>query len=154
MSKVKIGFVGLGLMGLPMVKNILKRKYSLIVWNRSKKNIIKAKKIGAKISRNLIDLPKECKIIIMMLANDKACLKISEILRKNFKKNQILIDMSSTKKKTALIIEKRISEKKGHFIDAPVSGGTNGAKIGKLAIMVGGKREIFKKVKKVLETMG
>ena len=90
----------------------------------------------------------------MMLANDKACLKISEILRKNFKKNQILIDMSSTKKKTALIIEKRISEKKGHFIDAPVSGGTNGAKIGKLAIMVGGKREIFKKVKKVLETMG
>ena len=82
MSKVKIGFVGLGLMGLPMVKNILKRKYSLIVWNRSKKNIIKAKKIGAKISRNLIDLPKECKIIIMMLANDKACLKISEILRK------------------------------------------------------------------------
>ena len=49
MSKVKIGFVGLGLMGLPMVKNILKRKYSLIVWNRSKKNIIKEKKIGAKI---------------------------------------------------------------------------------------------------------
>ena len=107
MSKIKVGFVGLGLMGMPMAKNILKNKYSLIVWNRSTKNFKKIKKLGAEICQNLINLPNKCQVIIMMLANDNACLEISEALNKNLKKDQILIDMSSTKKKTAVEIEKK-----------------------------------------------
>ena len=99
MRKIKVGFVGLGLMGLPMAKNILKKKYPLIVWNRSTKNYKKIQKLGAKICRNLIDLPDQCHIIIMMLANDAASIKVSDALNKNLKKSQILIDMSSTKKK-------------------------------------------------------
>ena len=102
MSKIKVGFVGLGLMGMPMAKNILKNKYPLIVWNRSTKNFKKIKKLGAEICQNLINLPNKCQVIIMMLANDNACLEISKVLNKNLKKNQILIDMSSTKKKTAV----------------------------------------------------
>ena len=88
MRKIKVGFVGLGLMGLPMAKNILKKKYPLIVWNRSTKNYKKIKKLGAKICRNLIDLPDQCHIIIMMLVNDAACIKVSDVLNKNLKKNQ------------------------------------------------------------------
>ena len=124
MSKFKVGFVGLGLMGLPMAKNILKNKYPLIVWNRSTKNLKEIKKLGAEVCKNLIDLPNKCQVIIMMLVNDKVCLEIVEILKKNLKKNQILIDMSSTKQKTALKIEKKIKDKKVHFLDSPVSGGT------------------------------
>ena len=154
MTKFKVGFVGLGLMGMPMAKNILKKKYPLIVWNRSSKNLKKIKKLGAEVCQNLIDLPNKCQVIIIMLINDKICLEIVEILNKNLKKDQILIDMSSTKQKTAIEIEKKIKNKKGHFLDAPVSGGTQGAENGKLAIMVGGKKKIFEKIKNLLKSMG
>ena len=154
MSKIKVGFIGLGLMGLPMAKNILKKKYSLIVWNRSTKNFREIKKLGAEVCQNLINLPNKCQVIIMMLSNDDACLEISKVLNKNLKKGQILIDMSSTKKKTAIEIEKKVKSNKGYFLDAPVSGGTTGAQTGKLAIMVGGEKKIFKKIKNLLESMG
>ena len=98
------------------------------------------KKLGAKICRNLIDLPDKCQVIIMMLANDTVSIKISKVLNKNLKKGQILIDMSSTKKKTAVKIAKKVKASKAHFLDAPVSGGTAGAKSAKLAIMEGGEK--------------
>ena len=154
MKKIKVGFIGLGLMGLPMAKNILKKKYPLIAWSRSKKNYKKIQKLGAKTCQNLIDLPAKCQVIIMMLVDDKVCMQISNKLKNKLKKGQILIDMSSTKKKTAIKIEKNISPNKAHFLDAPVSGGTVGAEKGTLAIMAGGKKRIFNKVKNLLNTMG
>ena len=86
MSKIKVGFVGLGLMGFHMARNILKKKYPLTVWSRSTKNFNKVKKLGAKVCNNLIDLPNRCQVIIMMLSDDKVCLKISDLLKKNIKK--------------------------------------------------------------------
>ena len=154
MAKLKIGFVGVGLMGLPMVMNIAKHNYPLVVWNRSKKNLkkINKKKIG--VCQKLIDLPHHCEVIIMMLSSDKVCEEISNKLMKNLKKNQILIDMSSTKQKTAIDLGKKIKSKGGYFLDAPVSGGTLAAKSGKLAIMVGGEKKIFEKTKNILKSMG
>ena len=153
MKKIKVGFVGLGLMGLPMAKNILKKKYPLVVWSRSKKNYKKIQKLGAKTCQNLIDLPAKCQVIIMMLVDDKVCMQISNKLKNQLKKGQILIDMSSTKKKTAIKIEKNVRPK-AYFLDAPVSGGTLGAEKAKLAIMFGGKKRIFNKVKNLFSTMG
>ena len=153
MKKIKVGFIGLGLMGLPMAKNILKKKYPFIAWSRSKKNYKKIQKLGAKICHNLKDLPTKCQVIIMMLVDDKVCMQISNKLKNKLKKGQILIDMSSTKKKTAIKIEKNIRSK-AYFLDAPVSGGTVGAEKGTLAIMAGGKKRIFNKVKNLLNTMG
>ena len=154
MGKLKIGFVGVGLMGLPMVMNIAKHNYPLVVWNRSKKNLkkINKKKIG--VCQKLIDLPNQCDVFIMMLSSDKVCEEISNKLMKNLKKNQILIDMSSTKQKTAIDLGKKIKSKGGYFLDAPVSGGTLAAKSGKLAIMVGGEKKIFLKTKHILMCMG
>ena len=154
MKKIKVGFIGLGLMGLPMAKNILKKNYPLVTWSRSKKNYKKIQKLGAKTCQNLINLPAKCQVIIMMLVDDKVCMQISNKLKNKLKKGQILIDMSSTKKKTAIKIEKNISPNKAHFLDAPVSGGTVGAAKGTLAIMAGGKKRIFNKVKNLLNTMG
>ena len=154
MNKLKVGFVGIGLMGLPMVKNIAKHNYPLVVWNRSKKNLKKINKQKIEVCQNIINLPSQCEVIIMMLSNDKVCLEISNKLKKKIKKNQILIDMSSTKQKTAIELEKRIKSKGGYFLDAPVSGGTLAAKIGKLAIMVGGEKKIFEKTKNLLKSMG
>ena len=154
MKKINVGFVGLGLMGLPMAKNILKKKHPLIVWSRSKKNYKDIRKLGAKTCQNLIDLPDKCQIIIMMLIDDKICMQISNRLKNKLKKGQILVDMSSTKKKTSIKIEKNIKSRKAYFLDAPVSGGTIGAEKAKLAIMVGGQKRIFNKVKNLLSTMG
>ena len=154
MNKLKVGFVGVGLMGLPMVKNIVKHNYPLVVWNRSKKNLKKINKQKIEVCQNIINLPSQCQVIIMMLSNDKVCLEISNKLKKKIKKNQILIDMSSTKQKTAIEIEKKIKSKGGYFLDAPVSGGTLAAEIGKLAIMVGGEKKIFEKTKNLLKSMG
>ena len=154
MSKLKVGFVGVGLMGLPMVRNIAKKNYPLVVWNRSRKNLKKINKQKIEVCQSIINLPDQCEVIIMMLSNDKVCLEISNKLVKKIKKNQILIDMSSTKQKTAIEIEKKIKSKGGYFLDAPVSGGTLAAKIGKLAIMVGGEKKIFEKTKNLLKSMG
>ena len=154
MNKLKVGFIGVGLMGLPMLKNIAKHNYPLVVWNRSKKNLKKINKQKIEVCQNIINLPSQCQVIIMMLSNDKVCLEISNKLKKKIKKNQILIDMSSTKQKTAIEIEKKIKSKGGYFLDAPVSGGTLAAKIGKLAIMVGGEKKIFEKTKNLLKSMG
>ena len=154
MGKLKVGFVGVGLMGLPMVKNIAKHNYPLVLWNRSTKNLKKIKNQKTEVCQNLINLPNQCQVIIMMLSNDEVCLEISKELSKKIKKDQILIDMSSTKQKTAIEIEKKIKSKGGYFLDAPVSGGTLAAKIGKLAIMVGGDKKIFEKTKNLLKSMG
>ena len=141
-------------MGLPMAKNILKKKYPLTIWNRSTNNFKKIKKLGARICEDLIDLPDKCDVIIMMLVNDSVCKKVSDVLKKKLKKDQILVDMSSTKQSTAIRIEKKIRETKAHFLDAPVSGGTVGANSGKLAIMAGGEKKIFTKVKNLFRAMG
>ena len=154
MSKIKVGFIGVGLMGLPMVQNIAKNNYPLAIWNRSKKNLKKVKDNKINICKNLIDIPSKSQVIIMMLANDKVCLDISKEITKKIKKGQILIDMSSTKQKTAIEIEKKVKRKGAHFLDAPVSGGTLAAESGKLAIMVGGNKKIFEKTKKLLQSMG
>ena len=154
MGKLKVGFVGVGLMGLPMVKNIAKHNYPLVVWNRSTKNLKKIKNQKTEVCQNLINLPNQCQVIIMMLSNDEVCLEIAKELSKKIKKDQILIDMSSTKQKTAIEIEKKIKSKGGYFLDAPVSGGTSAAETGKLAIMVGGDKKIFEKTKKLLKSMG
>jgi len=154
MKKFNVGFIGLGLMGLPMAKNILKKKYPLIVWSRSKKNYKDIEKLGATTCQNLTDLTDKCQIIIMMLLDDKICMQITNRLKNKLKQGQILIDMSSTKKKTSINIEKNIKFRKAYFLDAPVSGGTVGAEKAKLAIMAGGKRIIFNKVKNLLSTMG
>ena len=154
MGKLKVGFVGVGLMGLPMVQNISKHNYPLVVWNRSRKNLKKIKNQKTEVCQNLINLPNQCQVIIMMLSNDEVCLEIAKELSKKIKKDQILIDMSSTKQKTAIEIEKKIKSKGGYFLDAPVSGGTSAAEIGNLAIMVGGEKKIFEKTKKLLKSMG
>ena len=131
-----------------------KKKYPLTIWNRSTNNFKKIKKLGARICEDLIDLPDKCDVIIMMLVNDSVCKKVSDVLKKKLKKDQILVDMSSTKQSTAIRIEKKIRETKAHFLDAPVSGGTVGANSGKLAIMAGGEKKIFNKVKNLFRTMG
>tara|TARA_Y100000741_G_scaffold251472_1_gene193435 strand:- start:89 stop:961 length:873 start_codon:yes stop_codon:yes gene_type:complete len=151
-----IGFIGIGLMGLPMAKNILKAGYNLKVFNRTKSKAEPLKEYGAKITSTIQDLVKECDIVITMLTEDVSVddvMNSSEFLE-NLKSKAIVIDMSSVKPSTATKHGNNLKIKNINYLDAPVSGGTNGAEEASLAIMVGGDQKVFDKAFDVLKTMG
>jgi 2-hydroxy-3-oxopropionate reductase len=155
-SSIKtVGFIGTGLMGLPMAKNILSKKFKLNVWNRTPGKTLELEKKGAKVFKDIKDLVQNSKVIVSMLANDDVCKTILiKKIQSYLKKGQIVIDMSSTTQNTALEISKALKKKKVFFLDAPVSGGTIGAEKGTLAIMVGGDKKIFNTVKPLFKSMG
>ena len=155
-SSIKtVGFIGTGLMGLPMAKNILSKKFKLNVWNRTPGKTLELEKKGAKVFKDIKDLVQNSKVIVSMLANDDVCKAILiKKIQSYLKKGQIVIDMSSTTQNTALEIGKTLKKKKVFFLDAPVSGGTIGAEKGTLAIMVGGDKKIFNTVKPLFKSMG
>ena len=155
MSK-KIGFIGIGLMGLPMTKNILKAGYNLKVFNRTKSKAEPLKEYGAKITNTIQDLVKECDIVITMLTEDVSVddvMNSSDFLE-NLKSKATVIDMSSVKPSTATKHGNNLKIKNINYLDAPVSGGTNGAEEASLAIMVGGDQKVFDNAFDVLKTMG
>ena len=150
-----VGFIGTGLMGLPMAKNILAEKFKLNVWNRTPGKTQELKKKGAKVFDNIKDLVQNSKVIVSMLANDDVCKAVLiKKIQPYLKKGQIVIDMSSTTQNTALEIGKALKKKKVFFLDAPVSGGTIGAEKGTLAIMVGGDKKIFNVMMPLFKSMG
>jgi 2-hydroxy-3-oxopropionate reductase len=155
-SSIKtVGFIGTGLMGLPMAKNILSKKFKLNVWNRTPGKTIELQKKGAKVFKDIKDLVQNSKVIVSMLANDDVCKVILiKKIQPYLQKGQIVIDMSSTTQNTALEIGKALKKKKAIFLDAPVSGGTIGAENGTLAIMVGGDKKIFNTVMPLFKSMG
>ena len=154
-SAKTVGFIGTGLMGMPMAKNILAKKFKLNVWNRTPGKTQELKKKGAKVFDDIKDLVQNSKVIVSMLANDDVCKAVLiKKIQPYLKKGQIVIDMSSTTQNTALEIGKALKKKKVFFLDAPVSGGTIGAEKGTLAIMVGGDKKIFNVVMPLFKSMG
>ena len=153
---INIGFIGTGLMGLPMAKNILKSGFKLIAFNRSKEKLETLKKSGVQIATSVGNLVSNSEVIITMLTDDEAVDEVigSKEFLNNLKSGSIVIDMSSTKPITATKLADNLKLKNTHFLDAPVSGGTIGAEEASLAIMVGGEQNVFNKVKKILKTMG
>jgi len=153
----EIGFIGLGIMGKPMVKNLLKSGYKVSFYARRKKIIDEISAIGGTYINNIPDLPKICKIIILNLprSNDVQNVVLgNEGLYENILRNTILIDMSTISPDVTLEISNKLKLKKSYLIDAPVSGGEIGAINGNLSIMVGGQKKIFKKILPILSVLG
>ena len=142
-------------MGAPMIKNLLKSKNKISIFNRTIKKAKKLEKYGAIVSINIDQLVKDKDVIITMLTDDKA---VNEIISNKFLNNintkTTVIDMSSTKPITALNNYKKLKKLGVDFLDAPVSGGTKGAENASLAIMVGGDKNIFQKNLKILNLLG
>ena len=153
----EIGFIGLGIMGKPMVKNLIKSGYKVSFFARRKKIIDEITAIGGTYINNISDLPKICKIIILNLpkSNDvKNIVLGNEGLYENILHNTILIDMSTISPDVTSEISNKLKLKKSYLIDAPVSGGEIGAINGSLSIMVGGQKKIFKKILPILSVLG
>ena len=151
-----IGFIGTGLMGFPMAKNILKAGYKVRAFNRSRNKAEPLKEFGAEISNSIGELVKESHVVITMLTNDDAVNEVlgSDEFLNNLKPNSTVIDMSSVKQTTAVNHGKNLKSRKINYLDAPVSGGTIGAEEASLAIMIGGEQIVFESVKDILKSMG
>lgn len=152
-----IGFIGLGIMGCPMAKNLLKKGYSLIVYDIVSEKVDELVEAGAKAGSSNKDVAEKSEIVITMLPNSP---EVKEaVLGKNgvldgARPGTILIDMSSIAPLASKEIAERAKEKKVVMLDAPVSGGEPKAVEGTLAIMVGGPAETFEEVKDILSVMG
>ncbi len=153
---IKIGFIGTGLMGLPMAKNILKAGYNLKAFNRSQNKAAPLKDQGAEISSSIKEAVVDSDVVITMLTDDIAVddvMSSSDFLE-GLKSEATVIDMSSVKPSTATKHGNNLKSKKINYLDAPVSGGTIGAEEASLAIMVGGEQDVFNKASEILKTMG
>jgi len=153
---MKIGFIGTGLMGFPMAKNLLDKSLDLTVFSRTINKAKPLEEFGAKISNSLSEAVKNANIVITMLTDDDAVEKVlsDQGFQENLKKGSIVVDMSSIKPKIAIKYGNLLREKGINFLDAPVSGGTIGAEQATLAIMVGGDQKVFDQIKDVLKVMG
>ena len=152
----KIGFIGIGLMGFPMSKNLLKSGCKLNVFNRSIHKANSLKEFGAEISESVVKLVKNSEVIITMLTDDTA---VDQVMGDtDFIDNLIpgttIIDMSSVKPETAIKHANNLKKKQINYLDSPVSGGTIGAEEASLAIMTGGEQKVFDEVESILKKMG
>ena len=153
---MKIAFIGTGLMGYPMAKNLINKKLNLTVFSRTLEKAKPLEKLGAIIANSLGEAVKEADIVITMLTDDNAVEKVlgNQEFLNNLKNSSTVIDMSSIKPKIAIQYGKLLKDRNIHFLDAPVSGGTIGAEEGSLAIMVGGDQNVFDGAFDTLKIMG
>jgi len=154
---MKIGFIGLGIMGEPMAKNLLKAGHSLVVYNRSKGSVKRLVESGAEEALSPKDVAGRTDVIITMLPNSpqvkEVVLGVDGVLE-GVKPGSVIIDMSSIAPLASKEIAAKAAEKRVEMLDAPVSGGEPKAIEGTLSIMVGGKKEVFDRYYDILTKMG
>ena len=154
---MKIGLIGLGIMGKPMAKNLLKHGYTdLLVSDLKKESVDELVAAGAKAATNE-EIGKTCDLVLTMLPNSpqvKSVMLGEGGVAQYMKAPQVFIDMSSIDPNASKEVAAELAKKGVEMLDAPVSGGQPKAVDGTLSFMVGGKQEVFDKFKPVLQAMG
>jgi len=153
----KVGFIGLGIMGMPMARNLLKAGFEVVAYNRTKSKAEALAEEGAKKVGSPRELARECPVVITMVSDTPDVKEV--VLGENgviegIKPDAVVIDMSTISPLVTRDIAARLKEKGVHMLDAPVSGGEQGAINGTLSIMVGGDAEVFERCKPIFEAMG
>jgi 3-hydroxyisobutyrate dehydrogenase len=157
MKDKKIGWIGTGLMGNPMVKHLLKAGYSVGVHNRTKEKATDLIEMGCTWYDTPSDLAANAGIVVTIIGFPKdveECYFGEQGIFKTIQPGTILIDMTTTKPSLAIKIAEQASMVDAEFIDAPVSGGQLGAINGNLSIMIGGKKEVVDAVLPLFQAFG
>ena len=155
--RMKIGCIGLGIMGKPMAKNLLKAGHEVVCYDVNQESVDELVAAGAVAGASSADVAAQVPLVITMLPNSphvKTVVMGEKGVLEGAKEGLILIDMSSIAPLASQEIEKACSAKKVRMLDAPVSGGEPKAIDGTLAIMVGGDKALFEEVKDILLVMG
>jgi 2-hydroxy-3-oxopropionate reductase len=155
--KKRIGFVGLGIMGRPMARNLLKAGYPLVVFDLNKDAMEDLVKAGALAAHSSKEVAERTDVIITMLPDSPEVKEV--ILGKDgviegVRRDSVVIDMSSINPLVTQEIARALNGKGVKMLDAPVSGGETGAIQGTLAIMVGGEKKVFEDSLEIFRAMG
>lgn len=152
----KVGFIGLGTMGLPMAKNLLKAGFTVYVYNRTAEKAQELSKDGARVMSSPAAVAQEADIVFSMLTADKA---VEEVvlgpsgIREGISAGKIYVDSSTISPATSKKLAQVLTETGVDMLDAPVTGSEPQAIEGALTFMVGGKKEVFEKCLPVLNAM-
>ena len=154
----KIGFVGLGIMGVPMSRNLLKAGFELSVWNRTASKMDEMTALGARAGRSAAVVSEWSDVTITMLTDSEA---VEEVMMHSYngviagaREGSVVIDMSTISPSVTRSVAGSLREKGVHMLDAPVSGSLPGATAGTLSIMVGGDADVFERCLPVFQAMG
>jgi 3-hydroxyisobutyrate dehydrogenase len=151
---MKTGMIGLGAMGVGMARNVAKAGYLTAVYNRTAAIAQSlAEELNVKAYNQPEALAAEVDVVLMCVSADSDVLDVIEALAKTIKPGSIVVDMSTVSSETAQKAAACLAEKHAAFLDAPVSGGVEGAKNATLAMMVGGEISALERVRPVLEAM-
>ena len=154
---LKLGWIGLGNMGNPMVRNLLKAGFEVAVFNRTKDKETPLIEAGATSANSPQELMENCDVVLTMLSNDAAVKEIFEgesgLLSKEYP-GKIIINMSTVSPETSRYLASKCNKHQIGFIDAPVSGSVKPAQDGTLVILVGGSAENYELAKPIFNALG
>ena len=153
----RVGFIGLGIMGMPMARNLIKAGFEVIVYNRTTSKCEQVLSKGAKKADSCKEVASGSSVIITIVSDTPDVESV--ILGENgviegIKPDSVVIDMSTISPQVTQKLAAHLGEKGAYMLDAPVSGGEQGAINGTLSIMVGGDAQIFERCRPVFEAMG
>ncbi|MFH0847661.1 MAG: NAD(P)-dependent oxidoreductase [Chloroflexota bacterium] len=157
MPEKKLGFIGLGEMGRPMVKNLLKAGYQVTVWNRSQPGIDECVSYGATAGKSARDVAEKSDVVMVMVFAPEDVRRV--VLGRNGVIEGVhpglkVIDMTTNSPGVSKEIAGKLRQKGILMLDAPVSGYATGAKSGTLTIMVGGAEAVFRECLPIFQAMG
>jgi len=153
----RIGFIGLGIMGRPMARNVMKAGFPLTVWNRSRPGIDELASEGAAEATGPADVARRSDIVITIVGDSPDVEHVAlgpEGIIEGAHPGLVHVDMTTMSPDVTRRIAERLAEAGIEMLDAPVSGGQQGAIDGTLSIMIGGRKETLERCRPVLEAMG
>lgn len=157
MNTERIGFVGLGMMGLPMAKNLVEAGYAVTVLDLNPETVEQALAFGASSTASGAEVAEQSDIIITMVPDSpdvEAAIAGPNGILEGIKPGSIVIDMSTISPETGKKMANLLEAKGANFVDAPVTGGVIGAETGSLSVLVGGNAEAFERALPVLNVLG
>jgi len=151
---MKTGVIGLGAMGTPMARNLHRTGYLAAVWNRSMdKSRQLADEIDVPVAVEPAALAQNCDLVIISVSADADVLEVVDAMLPGVGAGTVVVDTSTISRDTAREAAARLQKAKAEYLDAPVSGGMEGARKGTLAMMVGGDAEVLNQVRPVLDAI-
>lgn len=153
----RVGFIGLGIMGRGMAKNLLDAGFTLTVWNRTKSRMTSLIDQGARASESPADVAQNSDIIIICVSDTpdvEAVIMGDQGIILGARADSLVIDCSTISPQATKVIANNLREKNVHMLDAPISGGSEGAANGTLSIMVGGEKAQFERALPVFQAIG
>ena len=153
-SDLPTGIIGLGAMGAPMARNLHRAGWLAALWNRTPEIAAAlAAELGVAAAADPTALARASTVILLSVSADADVLDVITALAHGLQPGAVVVDTSTVSRTTARAAATRVAEAGGAFLDAPVSGGVEGARRGTLAMMVGGEADILERVRPVLEAV-